>query len=148
MIIDSVKGFERYSKLHPLFEKVWNYMRKTDFENLAPGKYTIEGTDIYCTLWEGEGKGLDIPKLEVHDSYIDIHLLLEGEETIGHRDRGKCIGENIEYNQEKDIAYLDEAPENFVILTPGNFAMIYPHDAHAPLIGTGKIKKCIFKVKF
>lgn len=148
MIIDSVKGFERYTKLHPLFEKVWNYMRKTDFNTLAPGKYFIEENDLYCTLWEGEGKGLEIPKLEVHDSYIDIHLLIEGDETIGHRDRSNCVGENIEYNQEKDIAFLEEAPETFVILTPGYFALIYPHDAHAPLIGTGKIKKCIFKVKF
>ncbi len=147
MILDSIKGFERYLSLHSKFEKMYTYMLKNDLHKMAPGEYSVVGKDIYFTIWEGEGKGLEIPQLEVHDSYIDIHILLEGSETIGIRDRSRCNGENIPYDEAKDIAFLDETPENFVNMGPDNLAIIFPHDAHAPLIGEGKIKKAVFKVK-
>jgi len=147
MILDSLRGFERYLNLHSRFEKVYSYVIKNNLNELEPGEYAISGRDIYLTIWEGMGKGIEIPQLEVHDSYIDIHLLLEGSETIGIRDRSRCNGDNISYDQDKDISFLEELPENFVSLGPGNMAVIFPHDAHAPLIGEGKIKKAIFKVK-
>jgi beta-galactosidase beta subunit len=28
----------------------------------------------------------------------------------------------------------------------GQFSILYPEDAHAPMLGTGKIKKMIFKI--
>ena len=147
MIIDSLRGFERYLNLHSKFEKVFSYIIKNDVHNLEPGEYSVVGKDIYFTIWEGEGKGMVIPKLEVHDSYIDIHILLEGNETIGFRDRSRCNGDGITYDPEKDIAFLEEMPENFINLAPDNLAIIFPYDAHAPLIGEGKIKKAVFKVK-
>ncbi|HBZ35864.1 MAG TPA: YhcH/YjgK/YiaL family protein [Bacteroidales bacterium] len=147
MIIDSLRGFERYLNLHSKFEKVFSYIIKNDVHKLEPGEYSVVGKDIYFTIWEGEGKGMVIPKLEVHDSYIDIHILLEGNETIGFRDRSRCNGDGITYDPEKDIAFLEEMPENFINLAPDNLAIIFPYDAHAPLIGEGKIKKAVFKVK-
>ena len=146
MIIDSLKGFERYLSLHPKFPKVYEFLAKSDLHSMEPGRYPIEGKEVYYTVWEGEGKGDDIPPLEVHDSYIDIHLLIEGSEVIGHTNRSRCSGENISYDNERDIAYLEDIPENFVNLSPENIAIIFPHDAHAPLIGKGKIKKMVIKV--
>jgi len=146
MIVDSLKGFERYTHIHKRFGKAYEYILKTDFDSLTPGKYDVMGREIYCTIWEGEGKGLDIPKLEVHDTYIDIHILIEGSETIGVRDRSRCVGDNIFYDAERDIAFLEESPENFISLGKGNIAVIFPHDAHAPLIGDGTIKKAVIKV--
>ncbi len=160
MISDSLKGFERYIKLHPRFEAAYDFIRKTDFSTMETGEYTILKGDkmipsvdgpvaqkeIYCTIWEGDGKGLEIPQLEVHDSYIDVHILIEGSETIGLRDRSKCSGEVAKYDGDKDIAFMEEEPENFINLAPGNFVILFPHDAHAPLIGEGKIKKAVIKI--
>lgn len=148
MIIDSIKGFERYIKLHPSFEKAFAFMRKKGFMELEEGRYEIDGSKMWCTVWKGEGNGMEIPKLEVHDTYIDIHVLMEGEETIGIRDRGRCNDENISYDNEKDIAYLEEQPETFISLSQGYLAVIYPHDAHSPLIGSGTIKKAVFKIAY
>jgi biofilm protein TabA len=147
MILDSLRGFERYLNLHSRFEKTYRYILKTDLNKLTPGEYPIDGRDIYFTIWDGEGKGLEIPQLEVHDSYIDIHILLEGSETIGIRDRSRCNCDNIAYDQIKDIAFLEDIPENFVSLGPDNLVVIFPHDAHAPLIGVGRIKKAVIKIK-
>ncbi len=146
MIVDSLKGFERYLNIHSKFSIAYEFIRKSDFSILSPGKFNIDGNSVICTIWEGEAKGIEIPPLEVHDSYIDIHILLEGTETIGHKDRSRCSGENIPYDSEKDIAFFDESPDNFINLSPGNIAVMFPYDAHAPLIGEGTIKKAIIKI--
>jgi YhcH/YjgK/YiaL family protein len=146
MIVDSLKGFERYLNLHSRFAAAYEFLKKNPPESLEAGEYPIKGREVYCTIWEGEAKGLELPKLEVHDSYIDVHILIDGTETIGLRDRGRCMGDNTSYDRDKDIAFLEEEPESFITLGPGNIAIVFPYDAHAPLIGTGKIKKAVIKV--
>ena len=147
MIIDSLRSFERCTGFHHRFPKVYEYLRKTDINNLEQGEYPIIEKEIVCKIWSGGGKGIDIPKLEIHDSYIDIHILLEGSETIAHKDRALCsYSDNIDYNEAEDIAFLDDEPANFVNLGEGSLAIIFPRDAHAPLIGEGHIKKAVIKV--
>jgi len=147
MIIDSLRSFERCTGFHHRFPKVYEYLRKTELNTLEPGEYPIDGKEIVCKIWSGQGKGIDIPQLEIHDSYIDIHILLEGSETIGHKDRALCAySDNIDYNEAEDIAFLDDEPANFVNLGEGSLAIIFPRDAHAPLIGEGHIKKAVIKV--
>ena len=48
-----------------------------------------------------------------------------------------------------DIALLDndEIPDNYLSLGEGNLAIVFPSDAHAPLIGEGEIVKAVFKVR-
>jgi biofilm protein TabA len=146
MIIDSLQGFERYLSMHPAFPAAFRFMTETNLTELACGRHEIDGNKLYCTIWEGEGKGLEIPPLEVHDSYIDIHILLEGNESIGFKNRAQCFSENTPYDESRDIAFYDEAPHNFINISPGNIALFFPHDAHAPLIGEGHIKKAVIKV--
>ncbi len=148
MIVDSIRGFERYINFHPRFAKAYEFMIKTDLSKLPIGQHPVMGKEIYCTISQSNVQNLEIPKLEVHDSYIDIHILLEGSETIGHRDRSQCNGDNIPYNQKEDIAFLEESPTNFINLEPMNIAVIFPYDAHAPLIGDGTIKKAVIKILF
>jgi biofilm protein TabA len=147
MILDSVQSFEKYNSIEEGFGKVYDYIRKTNLHSLAEGKYEIDGNNVYCTVWSGDLKPIEEAKLEVHDSYIDIQVLLEGSETIGIKDRMKCNAVGVDYDSLKDIAFFEEEPENYVVLGTDNMAIIFPADAHAPLLGSGKCKKVIFKVK-
>lgn len=149
MILDSVKSFEKYKTLVPGFDKVYEFIRKGNLLDLEEGKHEIDGNNVYCTIFNGPLKGYEEAPLEVHDSYIDIHVVLEGVETIGIKDRALCNehGVNVKYKEENDVAFLgDDEPENFVSLGANNLAIIFPADAHAPLIGDGSIKKAVFKV--
>lgn len=147
MVIDSVKSFERYLSLHQGFDKVYAFIKGNDLYKLAPGEYVIDGKEVWCTISENEGKGFESPQLEVHDNYIDIHILLGGSETIGFKDRGRCNSENAVYDEIKDIAFLPDEPQVYVTMGVDNFLICFPKDAHAPLIGEGQIKKAVFKVK-
>lgn len=146
MILDSLKSFEKYQTLQEGFDKVYQFIRKNDLHQLEVGEYEIDGKQVYCKIWEGELKGIETAKLEVHDSYIDIHVLLDGSETIGFKDRGKCSEGTAPYDEGADITFFEDEPENYVVLGIDNMAIAFPADAHAPLLGDGTCKKAIFKI--
>ncbi len=148
MILDSVKSFEKYKGLVPGFDKVYEFLRKNDLNKLEEGRHEIDGNRVFCTIESGELRGFDMEScpLEIHDSYIDIHVLLDGAESFGIKDRCLCVDKEAKYDQEKDIAFLPDAPDSFVSLGVNNLLIIYPSDAHSPLMGEGNYKKAVFKV--
>ncbi|MBO5699789.1 MAG: YhcH/YjgK/YiaL family protein [Bacteroidales bacterium] len=146
MILDSLKSFEKYQTLQEGFDKVYQFIKKNDLYSMECGKYEIDGKRVYCTISEGELRDVEEAKLEIHDSYIDIHVLLDGSETIGLTDRSKCNTHDTKYQEADDIAFLNDEPENYVVLGVGNIAIIFPADSHAPLLGSGNYKKAVFKV--
>jgi YhcH/YjgK/YiaL family protein len=147
MIIDSFLGLERYYSLHPKFEKAFNFLRQQPLEQLAEGRHTIDGDDVYAQVTEKRGKTLEQAKLEVHDSYIDIQILVKGMESMGWRDRRYCSDVHTPYDAVKDITLYKEMPDVFFMLAPENLAIFFPYDAHAPMISDGIVRKIVVKVK-
>jgi biofilm protein TabA len=148
MVIDSVKSFERYKNFHRNFDKVYDFIKNNDLSKLEVGKYPIVKNEIWCSISVSDGRSLDnMPQMEVHDSFIDIHILLDGNETMGFKNRSLCNISSAAYNEADDIALFDEFPEVFVSCGINNFVICFPTDGHTPLLGEGKIKKAIFKVR-
>jgi biofilm protein TabA len=148
MIIDSIQSFERYSSYYKGFEKVYDFIKNNNLHTLALGTHIIEENDIWCKIVEEKGKGVEVlPQLEAHDSFIDIFVLLEGEEMIGYKDRSICDVVSAKYDELKDLIFFEDTPEVFVNCGIDNFIICFPKDAHAPMIGEGVIKKAIFKVR-
>ena len=50
-------------------------------------------------------------------------------------------------NEEKDIAFFVDRPTAYTKIYPGQFAIYFPEDGHAPGIGEGNIRKVIVKVQ-
>ena len=87
-------------------------------------------------------------EVEVHNKYIDIQILISGaEEAFGWADRSTLTEPKEEFNAEKDIQFFEDAPQTYYTMRPGQFTILLPEDAHAPIIGEGKIKKLIAKIK-
>ena len=148
MIIDTIQNASRYFSVHPLFEKAFEYIRQTDLANTADGKYDIaEGLKAIISNAPGKTKETSLAKFECHDKNIDIQLCVDGVETIGWKPREKCITPNGDYNDEKDVRFFGDSPDMFFQLTNGQFAIFFPEDVHAPMIGEGAIKKLVMKVK-
>jgi YhcH/YjgK/YiaL family protein len=147
MIIDSLTGLERYFPLNRHFEKVFKFLRSRPLHALTEGRHVIDGDNACLTVSVCDGKEAGDARLEVHDSYIDIQMPLEGVETIGWRDRSHCEQLAGRYDEAHDVAFFDDPPAAFFTLDPLTLAILFPHDAHAPLIGNGKIKKIVVKVK-
>ena len=85
--------------------------------------------------------------MEYHQKYLDIHILLTGKETIGWKNLSDCKVEKQAFDVENDYGLYQDAPTTYVTLHPNEFAIVYPEDAHAPIIGEGKIRKLVVKIK-
>ena len=78
MILSSLSQSSRYTALHSLFQRAFDYMRDTDLFALAPGRYHIVGDDLIAIVEQVPGKAKEMARLEAHRKYIDIQLVLEG----------------------------------------------------------------------
>ncbi|NEW80114.1 MAG: DUF386 domain-containing protein, partial [Gelidibacter sp.] len=119
-----------------------------DLLNLEDGKFEIaEGLKLIVSNGQGKTKETSLEKFECHDNNIDIQICVKGLETIAWKPREKCEIPNGDYNSEKDVRFYNDVPDMFFQLTNNQFAIFYPEDVHAPMIGNGEIKKLVFKVK-
>ena len=148
MIIDTLNNAKKYSGLQPLFSKAFDFIQQNDIAQLADGVIEIaEGLKVIVNTANGKSAEVSLAKFECHDQNIDIQVCVKGLETIAWKPREKCVKPNGEYNPEKDVRFFSDAPDMFFQLTDDQFAIFYPEDVHAPMIGDGEIKKLVFKVK-
>lgn len=146
MIIDNLKNFNNYIKLHKNFEQVEKYLEK--IKEFEPGRHEIDGNNLYVNIDEYVTKNVSESKPEAHRKYIDIQIVLSGNEKIGYANinSGKSIAE---YNNEKDIEFLDANCE-YIKADSSRFFIFFPEDIHHPCISDGEkshIIKAVFKIK-
>ncbi|MGO8753743.1 MAG: YhcH/YjgK/YiaL family protein [Gallionellaceae bacterium] len=146
MIFSTVNQFDRYAALHPLFPRAFDYIRDTDLYALAPGRYPIVGDDLFAIVEHVPGRTRAAAKLECHRKYIDIQLVLEGIDEMGWKPLADCHNPVSDYSAEKDIRFFHDAPAAWIATPPDAFCIFFPEDAHAPLVGAGRIRKVIFKI--
>ena len=148
MIIDTIANASKYIGLHPLFVNAFDYIKQNDVANLPDGVSEIsEGLKVIVNTANGKTAETSLLKFECHDKNIDIQLCVKGLETIAWKPREKCVTQNGAYNPEKDVRFFSDAPDMSFQLTDGQFAIFFPEDVHAPMIGEGEIKKIVIKVK-
>ena len=147
MIIDTIDNLGKYASLNPLFAEVIDFLKGHDLQTLEPGKYPIKDKDLFLNLQMAKGRSQEAAVLETHVEMIDIQIPLSGEETFGYTPLQDLPA--FEYNAEKDITkYGETKAQTYVTLRPGQMAIFFPQDGHAPCISAApEIKKAIFKIK-
>lgn len=146
MVIDHLDNAARYASLHPVFEKAFEFLRGPAAEALKPGRNEIDGDVLYAMSIGMESRPAGNDFLEFHRRYIDIHYTLEGEDVMGWRPTALCEKVRQEYEEASDAGLFDDASFTRAALPPGTFCIVYPEDAHAPLIGEGFVRKIVLKI--
>jgi len=147
MIIDSLKNAGMYYGVSSKLKAAFEYLQKTDFEKMEPGRYGIDGTNVYAMVQQYETKPMEQGAWEAHRKYIDIQYVYTGSELMGY----SCIeGMKVvkEYDESGDYLLL-EGEGNFFKVEAGYFAVFAPDDVHMPCIAikaTTKVKKVVVKV--
>lgn len=147
MIVTNLNNTERIESLHPLFKKLFDYVKTHDILNTPCGRIDIDGDNLYINNVNPECISAEKQVLEVHRDYIDVQILLQGKETIGWKALEDSKEEVKPYEKEGDCALYSDTPTTWIHLVPGQLAIFFPEDTHAPIIGEGKIRKMIAKVK-
>ena len=147
MIVSNLQNSERIESLHPLFKQLFDYVKTHDLLHTECGRIGLAGDDLFINNVNPICVSASDQVLEVHRDYIDVHILLEGKERIGWKALEDVTDLKQAYQKEGDCALYSDTPTSFVDLLPGQFLIVFPEDPHAPVIGEGKIRKLIGKVK-
>jgi biofilm protein TabA len=146
MIVDTIENARLYRGTHPVLDAALAMLEEQMREPHVEGRTDISGNDLYLIASSGRGKAPGDARLEAHRTYIDLHLLLEGEEAIGWKPTDECAQTVTAYDREKDFMLFDDRPLVWLPLVAGSFAVFYPGDAHAPMVSEGVVRKLVFKI--
>lgn len=148
MITDKIDNIDKYKEISP---DICAFIKKLD-PDIQCGKYWINHDD-YANVDVYKTKKHDNCTFEAHKNYIDIQLLLEGQERLDYIDTCN-LSVKVPYDAEKDLIFYNnpEKTPNSIILEKGNFAMLFPYEAHKPqmsLMSYGQdVKKVVIKIKY
>ncbi|HCT9185390.1 TPA: YhcH/YjgK/YiaL family protein [Escherichia coli] len=137
--------------LHPALQDALTLALAARPQEKAPGRYELQGDNIFMNVMTFNTQSPVEKKAELHEQYIDIQLLLNGEERILFGMAGTAR-QCEEFHHEDDYQ-LCSAIENeqAIILKPGGmFAVFMPGEPHKPgcVVGEpGEIKKVVVKIK-
>lgn len=151
MVFDNLKNCELYYGMHPRFKEAFDFIKKALSENLAVGKYEIDGKELWASVQEYTSKLENEAKVEAHKNYIDIQFIVSGTEVIEGFDLQKATPKS-EYNDVKDVMfYEDNSNSTKGILSENEYGIFFPNDVHKPgmcLNGNQTtVKKIVVKVK-
>ena len=117
--------------------------------NLEAGSYPLQGERVFVNVMAFATQRAEEKRAELHRSYIDIQILLEGEEQI-YYGLGGSARECDAWHEEEDYQLCQRIEnEQSLTLTPGMFAVFMPGEPHKPgctLTRPGTIKKAVIKV--
>lgn len=147
MILGSLKHSHRYEGLHPLFVTLFDYVKTHDLTTVPTGRIELQGDDLFINVAEPTLKEAEDQVLEVHQQYIDIHIPLTATEVIGWRNIDELDAPDAPFNTTDDFAVYSAPASTYVEVQPGEFLIVYPEDAHGPIIGEGTLRKLIAKVR-
>ena len=151
MVFDNLKNCGLYYNMHPRFKEAFDFIAKAIKENLAAGKYEIDGKELWASVQEYTSKLESDAKAEAHKNYIDIQYIVSGTEVIEGFDIDKATPKS-EYNDVKDVMfYEDFADATKGVLNADEYGIFFPRDVHKPgmcLNGNqDTVKKIVVKVK-
>lgn len=147
MIVSTLTQSARIECLHPHFKRFFDFVKTHDWTKEPCGRIVLEGDEMYINVVESECKKAEEQVLEAHREYLDIHVLLEGRETIAWKPLADCKDLTSPYDATNDYLLYGDKAENYIVLHPREFMIVYPEDPHGPLIGEGKIRKLIGKIR-
>lgn len=91
MIIDTLSAAAKNAFYPAVIKKALQAVAQQDPHTLPPGKYTVDGDNLFFTVVEGQTRPLSEQRPEFHRQYIDIHIVLAGVEIIGAGNKGLPI---------------------------------------------------------
>ena len=145
MIIAELSDAHMYRGIHPALDRALELLNDKFLHSVGTETVHLDGYRLYATLNRYETVPFEDTFFEAHKRYLDIHVLIKGEERVDIANPERLT----EFEHRDDFyAYLGEG-EQTVLLRPGNFLVAFPGDAHRIKIQTDgpcAVEKVVFKI--
>ena len=147
MIYAKQKDAPAYRCIHPSLDLA---LERITPEFLASvGSERVDIVDgVYATRFTYETVPAEESFFEAHKKYLDIHIMVEGREGVEIAPP-EALAEFDRVEANDFYAYRGEGDYK-LILSPGDFLVVFPGDAHRikmQLDGPKTVSKVVFKVK-
>lgn len=133
-------------ELKDSFKGVYEFIQNNDLKSLSTGRYFLD-KGIYANVDAYVSKSIEECKYEAHKKYIDIQMLINGNEDI-YVSPQDSLTYLTEYDSDKDVAFYNGKPETKYEMKENECLVLYPEDGHMPCVNPNRlnIKKIVFKV--
>ncbi|HDL1730118.1 TPA: YhcH/YjgK/YiaL family protein, partial [Mannheimia haemolytica] len=149
MILADLSRDDYLKSLPPVFARLCKKLKSLDLVNLELGWQELEN-GIRMNVMSFETTPAEGKKAELHRKFIDIQLLIDGEEMIEYGLSQPDLSKYDEYRDEDDYQLTAEIDDkNNLILKPNMFAIFLPYEPHKPgnsVNGNKTLKKLVVKV--
>ena len=147
MIYDRFENLDLYAQPGTRLHRALVYARDAA-RAVADGRMDIDSERLYASVATYETGSREELRFEAHRRYIDVQVLLEGEEAIDVSLEGD-LSVLETYDEKRDVTFL-KPPQQVASLAmrPGYFAVFFPHDTHRPgchLREKRRIRKIVVK---
>ncbi|MFG6386147.1 MAG: YhcH/YjgK/YiaL family protein [Muribaculaceae bacterium] len=145
MILSTIKDGGTYSAISPLIKEAIEWLQNWNEADFKPGKLELPG-GIVVKFQEPALVPAEKARFEAHKRFIDIQVPLKGVEIMGWAPIDDLKNVIEPYNEDKDVVFLGDSTQNLINVYPGQMAIFFPEDAHAPNIGIGNHRKLCIKI--
>lgn len=149
MIFSSIYANEDMSRYPEAIQKALVYLKEHDFTIMEPGRYEIQGNEIYAQLMDAKTAEASEKRPEAHVKYLDVQFLVSGKERLGYAPNTGKSEIDEQFDDRDVIFYKTVEHENFVDSVPGCFCVFFPEDIHRPNVASGEpmtVRKVVIKV--
>lgn len=146
MIYDSVDKLEEWGERCPELCAALSAARELFSAPFAPGKYVFDGESLYAVSSVYDTEPRECRRFENHRRYIDIQLLVSGEELFDVCLPGTAPSDT-DYSVDRDIEF-DALGTDFstVLLRKGDFIVLFPGEWHRPCLDPGDHSRVCEKI--
>lgn len=147
--VNCVEFASQYSKNKQIWDKVFHWLATHDLQQIATGKYEIEGERAFINVQEALTQESSNRKIEAHKHTIDLQFVVKGTERFGivPEKLAEPISEytpDVRFYKTDKIKYADSKKDRFFIFFPG--------DCHQALVKAGKepenIRVIVAKIEY
>jgi YhcH/YjgK/YiaL family protein len=147
--VNNIEFAKQYHANQAYWDKAFLFMREKNLKEMVPGKYVIDGDNVFATITDAPSKEFEQSAWESHRKYIDLQYVITGKEKIGVSALADATVIK-PYDETKDLANYSAAGKYF-IATPEEFFLFFPNDVHRPNIkveGFNIVKKLVIKIRY
>lgn len=139
----------QYRGIHPNLDLALERLTPGFLSSLGDGeRRELRGDAVYCTRFTYETVAPEESFFEAHRRYLDIHVMLAGEERVDLNHPEEL--ELFRAEEDGDFYAYRGVARHSIILRPGTFLVVFPGDAHRIKVrvnGPETVSKAVFKIR-
>lgn len=155
MIVDGIENLLKYEAVHPRFPEALAYLKTLLESGAEDGRHQPQGANdsFYVNLMTGSTQPKDMAVAESHRKYIDVQVVIEGDELMCVPSAKSMPAVTTDYQPDGDYMLYAPIPVSEchqLQVHAGQFAVFFANELHAPMMSLNStptpVRKAILKV--